>query len=73
MQEIKSNSTDIEGPPKKTVSIGALLVNARKNAALNQTDIAEQINLSKHIIEALEVDDYDNLPEPTYIRGYLRN
>ncbi len=73
MQEIKSNSSDVEGPPRKTVSIGALLVNARNNAALSQTDIAEQINLPKHIIEALEVDDYDNLPEPTYIRGYLRN
>lgn len=42
-------------------------------ASLNQVDIAEQINLPKHIIQSLESDDYASLPETTYIRGYLRN
>ncbi len=73
MQETKNNSSTAQGLPKKTASIGAILANGRKTAALSQTDVAEQINLPKHIIEALEVDNYDNLPEPIYISGYLRN
>lgn len=72
MQEENNNSKTLESS-KKSVSIGALLANARTAASLNQTDVAEQINLSKKIIQALETDDYASLPETTYIRGYLRN
>jgi cytoskeleton protein RodZ len=72
MQEINNNN-EIQEVPKKNVSIGSLLVNARNAAALSQSDVAEQINLPKHIIQAIEADDYDNLPELTYVRGYLRN
>ena len=72
MQEVNNNNETQESF-KKSVSIGALLINARNAAALSQADIAEQINLPKRIIQALETDDFDNLPESTYIRGYLRN
>lgn len=72
MQEENNNNKALESS-KKSVSIGALLINARMAASLNQADIAEQINLPKHIIQSLESDDYTSLPETTYIRGYLRN
>lgn len=55
------------------VSIAALLVNARNEAALSQVDVAEQINLPLRTIKALETDDFENLPEATYVCGYLRN
>ena len=74
MQE-KQNSTFIlenEDTSKCAVSVGALLANARNQAALSQADIAEQINLSVSTIKALESDDFEQLPEPPYIRGYLR-
>jgi cytoskeleton protein RodZ len=58
---------------KKSISIGALLVNARNAAALSQVDVAEQINLPLQTINALETDDFDRLAEATYVRGYLRN
>ncbi len=76
MQEEKINFETQESAKKsieKSVSIGALLVNARKAASLSQVDVAEQINLPLRIVKALEADDFDNLPEATYIRGYLRN
>jgi cytoskeleton protein RodZ len=72
MQEENNNNKTFESSDK-SVSIGALLINARNAASLNQADIAEQINLPKHIIQSLESDDYSSLPETTYIRGYLRN
>lgn len=76
MQKINSNNVTQESPNElshKSVSIGALLVNAREAASFAQADVAEQINLPKSIIQALETDDFDNLPQSTYIRGYLRN
>jgi len=72
MQTVNNNNT-IQESPKKSISIGDLLINARNAAALSQADIAEQLNLSIRIIKALEADEYDDLPEPTYIRGYLSN
>jgi len=72
MQETNNNSATNKAA-KKSVSIGALLTNARTAMLLNQTDVAEQLNLPKRIIQAIEADDYDGLPEPTYVRGYLSN
>ena len=60
-------------PVETKVSIAALLVNARNEAALSQMDVAEQINLPLRTIKALETDDFENLPEATYVCGYLRN
>ncbi len=63
----------MQKPSDKSVSIGTLLVNARNEVALSQIDVAEQINLPLSTIQALETDDFDNLPENTYVCGYLRN
>jgi len=73
MQNKSNNNKAIQEPNDNSVSIGAVLVNARNAAALSQTDVAEQINLPRHIIRDLEADDFESLPESTYIRGYLRN
>lgn len=73
MQTTNNINAVQEKPIKKSISIGALLVSARNTASFNQADVAEQINLPKHIVKALEDDDFDNLPESTYVRGYLRN
>ncbi len=60
-------------PKEESVSIGALLVNARNSASLSQIDISEQLNLPQRTVKALEQDNFDALPEATYIRGYLRS
>ena len=73
MQEKQNNNTPNEVSSKHSVSIGALLVNARNRAALSQTDVADQINLPLRTITTLEKDDFEHLPESIYIRGYLRS
>lgn len=73
MQEKQNKISSDQMSQKDTVSIGALLVSARNHAALSQADVADQINLPISTIKALEKDDYEYLPESTYIRGYLRN
>ncbi len=55
--------------PKST--IGTMLTDARNQAGLSQADVAKRMNLMARTIQALEEDDFQNLPGPTYVRGYL--
>ncbi len=50
----------------------ALLVECRAKAGLDREQAAEELHLSPHIIKALEQEDFAHLPEPPYVRGYLR-
>lgn len=52
---------------------GKLLQIAREEKNLRPEDIAYEIRLTPSQVVALDEDDYSNMPEETYIRGYLRN
>ena len=52
---------------------GRLLHEARLGLRLAPEDVAQILHLSSKQIVALEQDDFNNLPGPTYVRGYLRN
>ncbi len=74
MQENQTNLLSDEGIADKHIDkVGVLLVTARNQKALSQADVADQINLPIRTIQALEEDDFEQLPEATYVRGYLRN
>jgi len=51
---------------------GRRLRRAREGQGLSVQDIAAELHLSKHQIQALEEDDWERLPGRTYARGYLR-
>ncbi len=53
--------------------LGALLARAREKLFLSQKDIASRLNLKESIITALDANDFDKLPAPTYVRGYIRS
>ncbi|HSG87616.1 MAG TPA: helix-turn-helix domain-containing protein [Pseudomonadales bacterium] len=55
------------GPP------GARLRAAREARGLSLDDLARTMNLSRRVFEALEADDYDTLPSPTFVRGYIKS
>ncbi len=52
---------------------GAMLREAREARGLTVRDLAETLNLAVSTIRALEADDYDRLPRPAFVRGYLRS
>lgn len=52
---------------------GELLRNARFALDLNINDVAAKLYLSKHVVTALENDDYDKLRGSVFARGYLRS
>lgn len=59
-------------PPATDLGIGGRLKQCREERKLTVQDVSAQMRLEPRIIEALEKDDYDNLPAPLYVRGYLR-
>ena len=51
---------------------GRLLRRTRESMGLSVEDIAAELHLSLRQIEALETDDWEQLPGVTYARGYVR-
>lgn len=52
---------------------GQRLKAAREAAGMSLESVAQQLRLSMTIMRALEADDYERLPEPAFVKGYLRN
>lgn len=52
---------------------GALLRQRRMERQLSIEDVAQALRLAPKQLRAIEQDDYDHLPGPTYVRGYLRS
>ena len=52
---------------------GGALRTARENQGLSVHEIASRLRLSPKQIEAIESDNFAVLPEPTIVRGFIRN
>lgn len=52
---------------------GSLLASARKQQNRTVEEIADELNLSVTQIKTIELDQSEGLPEPTYVRGYIRS
>ncbi|EKF75677.1 hypothetical protein A11A3_02372 [Alcanivorax hongdengensis A-11-3] len=46
---------------------------AREEQGMSTAQAAERLHLSHTYLLALEADDYERLPEATFVKGYLRN
>lgn len=53
-------------------SPGMILSAARNELKWDIEDVAANLNLRVSVIQALESDDYKDLPGPTFVRGYIR-
>ncbi|NKC16909.1 MAG: DUF4115 domain-containing protein [Gammaproteobacteria bacterium] len=52
---------------------GQRLKNAREASSLSLEEVATHLHLDIRTISNLEADNYDVLPAPTFVRGYLRS
>ena len=57
----------VESPP------GGPLRQARQSLNFGQLDVARRLNLTVDVINALEENRFSDLPEATYVKGYLRS
>ena len=64
MEELEINSN--EQKP------GAQLAIVRKQKGYTPEYVASKLHLRVRIIELLEADEYEKMPEPVFIKGYLR-
>lgn len=65
-QESASQATIDFGP-------GQVLADARVAKGITIETVAAELNVTEKVINALERDDYEGLPPPIFVRGYLRN
>jgi cytoskeleton protein RodZ len=54
-------------------SLGTMLREARERLGLSVADVAAQIKFAPRQIEALEEDDFKQLPETAFLRGFVRS
>ncbi|MCI3951650.1 MAG: family transcriptional regulator [Burkholderiales bacterium] len=52
---------------------GAVLAAARAAQSLSVADVARQLKLSASQVAALEAGEYERLPGPVFVRGFVRN
>jgi cytoskeleton protein RodZ len=55
------------------VSLGTMLREAREHLNLSVAEVAAQIKFAPRQIEALESDDFRQLPEAAFLRGFVRS
>jgi cytoskeleton protein RodZ len=53
--------------------LGEMLRQAREQAGYSQQDVAKELHLKLEIIQGMDDELLDELPEPAYVRGYLRS
>ena len=62
-----------ESAETRNTSPGEILRGARELYGWSLEEVAAELNLLPHVVEALEVDDYSHTAGWTYAVGYLRN
>lgn len=69
----ENENNNIEEQLEQSPGSGSVLAAARKSQNRTVEEIAEELNLSVTQIKTIELDQTEGLPEPTYVRGYIRS
>ena len=75
MEEPSENLTaeNIKSEVNSTASLGTMLREAREHMGLSVIDVANQIKFAPRQIESLEADEFKNLHEDAFLRGFVRS
>ncbi len=69
---VTRHDTRDEGRAEMDTGPGHRLREARLASRITLDEVAARRHLDTKLVEALESDQYGELPEPTFVRGYLR-
>ena len=61
-----------ENDELEVLSFGEYLSIERKKQNISIAEVAQAVHLSEKIIDAIERSDVEQLPQPTFVQGYLR-
>lgn len=71
-----SNSTaskPVNSNSEATMSFGADFTAARKKKGMSVENVAQELNILKRHVEAIEAQDFEALPQQAYARGFVLN
>lgn len=60
-------------PLQSKLDVGLTLRQTREQLGMSVHDIAERIKFAPRQVEALEANDFEHLPEPAFLRGFVRS
>ena len=64
---------DATAGPTKVSGLGALLRSERENRGLSHEQLAQITRLRKRFLEALENEEWENLPPSVFVKGFIRS
>lgn len=70
-EEIKTGKAEVE--PSNKSGLGDLLRAEREKKGLSHDQVARSTRLRRHYIEALEKEEWENLPSPVFVKGFIRS
>ncbi len=68
----KNNKDEIVSDQADPVPPGELLRRARREKGIAAEEVVLLLGVSPRVFTALEKDDYDRLPSPLYVKGYIK-
>lgn len=69
----KKDTKQAETESEKATGLGDLFKREREKMGFTVEQVVEVTRLRKHFVEALENDDWDNLPSGVFVRGFIRS
>jgi cytoskeleton protein RodZ len=66
--------TRVEGEremPFNLSIIGQLLRETREKRGVTFDEVSNALFIGKRVVQAIEAGDWDNLPHPVYVKGYV--
>ena len=70
MTELSDAKEVVGGAPREP---SATLLEAREKLGLSQKEVADKLFLTSNVIKHIDQGEFDLLPRPAFIRGYLRS
>jgi cytoskeleton protein RodZ len=67
----KKDTKQADAESQKALGLGELFKRERKKMGLSREQVVEVTRLRKHFVEALENEDWDNLPSGVFVRGFI--
>lgn len=67
------NQIEEAAETQPTSSLGTTLREARERMGLSVSDVVNRLKFAPRQVKALEEDDFEQLPEPAFLRGFVRS
>ena len=68
----KKSSDEQLSTVQKPIKPGEVLRRARKEKGLSAEEVTFHLGLAQRTFDSLENDEYENLPSPLYVKGYIK-